>query len=366
MRKRRLLLMSTTILLMACVQVTVLEEGREVVYSLDFPRRTATPETLPVPTGSPLPTPTPTAAPMVYDEPAYPVWLVERATGAEYAPWDMTRTDVLETFETPNWIFLSDQRYDVDDQSVDGYHGYDGISFLIVGDEVLEMTILSPIYQLSNGLTVGCTLAEVESLMGSPEEINQVGSTTFYIYEFTSALVDYDLTFEAFQDGVVVEIGLYSDSEDWEDLLTPAPCLPDVTFVQDVAIFDDAEFAPGEAFQKIWRVRSSGCAAWPSGSRWVLVSGDRMMGKPVSVPDTLLGDTIDIAVSMVAPDVPGTYRSDWQMQAPDGTLFGERCYVTIVVVEPVRAPVDEPEPTPAGPLPTPLPPMLPTPMPPEP
>ncbi|MFW6136098.1 MAG: NBR1-Ig-like domain-containing protein, partial [Chloroflexota bacterium] len=116
---------------------------------------------------------------------------------------------------------------------------------------------------------------------------------------------------------------------------TPTPCLPDAAFVQDVAVPDGAEFLPGESFTKVWRMRSSGCAPWESGTRFVFVSGDRMAAPDgVAVPDTSVGDTADIAVEMRAPDSPGTYQGNWRMESPDGALFGDRVYVKIAVAQP--------------------------------
>ena len=47
------------------------------------------------------------------------------------------------------------------------------------------------------------------------------------------------------------------------------------------------------------------------------------MGAPnsVPVPDTPLGDTADISVSMIAPDSISDYKCFWQMQTPDGVRF---------------------------------------------
>jgi len=78
---------------------------------------------------------------------------------------------------------------------------------------------------------------------------------------------------------------------------------------------------PGERFTKTWRVRSSGCETWSTGSTWAFVSGDQMSAPDsVSVPDTPLGSTIDISVEMVAPDADGSYQGYWQMQSPAGVL----------------------------------------------
>jgi len=128
------------------------------------------------------------------------------------------------------------------------------------------------------------------------------------------------------------------------DSPTPTPCLPDATFVADVTVPDGTTLMPGETFEKVWRIRSSGCAPWPAGTRWVFVTGDRM-GAPeaVEVVDTPVGGAADIAVLMVAPDAPGTYKGYWQMQAPDGALFGERVHVQVVVSEPTPLPTAKPK-----------------------
>jgi len=120
---------------------------------------------------------------------------------------------------------------------------------------------------------------------------------------------------------------------------TPTPCLPGVSFVADVTVPDGTTFLPGEGFTKTWRVRSSGCAAWPAGSTWAFVSGEQM-GAPnsVPVPDTPLGGTADISVSMIAPDSLGDYKGFWQMQTPDGVRFGDQVYVMIAVSAPTPTP----------------------------
>jgi len=120
---------------------------------------------------------------------------------------------------------------------------------------------------------------------------------------------------------------------------TPGACPPDVAFVEDVTVPDGTNFSPSESFTKTWRLRSSGCAPWPAGSTFVFDAGDQM-GAPesVPVPDTSLDSTADISVEMTAPDAAGTYKGYWQMQGPDGTRFGSRVYVLIVVPGPTPTP----------------------------
>jgi hypothetical protein len=51
----------------------------------------------------------------------------------------------------------------------------------------------------------------------------------------------------------------------------------------------------------------------------------------VEVAETPLGETADATVELIAPGDAGTYKGYWQMQAPDGTPFGDQFYVMIVV-----------------------------------
>jgi hypothetical protein len=57
------------------------------------------------------------------------------------------------------------------------------------------------------------------------------------------------------------------------------------------------------------------------------------MGGPsgVDVPETPVDDEVDVAVELTAPEEPGTYQGYWQLQAHDGTRFGEKVYLRIIV-----------------------------------
>ena len=55
------------------------------------------------------------------------------------------------------------------------------------------------------------------------------------------------------------------------------------------------------------------------------------------------GGIVDLSVNFTAPGVPGTHRSTWQLRTPDGTLFGSKPYLQIVV--PAEAPTPTATPT---------------------
>ncbi len=146
------------------------------------------------------------------------------------------------------------------------------------------------------------------------------------------------------------------------DVSGPGGCTLNASWVADVTVPDNTEFAPGAIFNKVWRVRNSGTCAWEAGTQLVFVSGEPLGGPAaVAVPAVAPGSNTDIGVDLIAPAAPETYRSTWQLQSSEGVRFGSHVYVQIVVPEPAT-PTAEPtaEPT-AAPTATPLPTAAPTP-----
>ena len=116
-------------------------------------------------------------------------------------------------------------------------------------------------------------------------------------------------------------------------------CESDCEFVEDITVPDNAEFAPGAEFEKTWRLGNTGTCPWSTGYVLAFLKGEQMGGPDrTSIPETEPGAEADISVTLVAPEEPGTYRSDWRLQAPDGELFGSKLYVQIIVVAPTATP----------------------------
>jgi hypothetical protein len=129
---------------------------------------------------------------------------------------------------------------------------------------------------------------------------------------------------------------------------TPAPtmCVFDSGYVADVTIPDDTVVLPNTAFKKTWRIQNTGSCDWETGTKLVYFSGDQMSSpSAVDVPPTAVGASVDVSVDFTSPGTPGTYRSNWQAQRPDGTKFGQQFYVQIVVPEPTAIPTTTPLPT---------------------
>lgn len=106
----------------------------------------------------------------------------------------------------------------------------------------------------------------------------------------------------------------------------------DAAYVSDVTITDGTVLAPGEEFVKTWKFRNIGSCDW-SENFWVTYSnGENMDGEDTEIDeDVTAGDTASVSVSLIAPDDEGTYTGYWQLATEDGTVFGERVYVLIVV-----------------------------------
>jgi hypothetical protein len=122
-------------------------------------------------------------------------------------------------------------------------------------------------------------------------------------------------------------------------------CSYAAAFVADVNVPDNTEFPPDTPFTKTWRIQNTGTCDWGSGTQLAYVSGDALAG-PTAVPvhPVPAGTNADIDVEFAAPGSPGTYKSYWQMQTPEGTLFGDLIFVQIVVPGPTAAaPVSQPE-----------------------
>ncbi len=95
-------------------------------------------------------------------------------------------------------------------------------------------------------------------------------------------------------------------------------------FVADVTVPDGSIFDPSQAFTKTWRLRNIGTCTWTTAYTMVFDSGTQM-SSTASVPfgtSVAPGGTIDLTVSMTAPNAPGHYIGYWKFKNAAGTLFG--------------------------------------------
>jgi hypothetical protein len=64
------------------------------------------------------------------------------------------------------------------------------------------------------------------------------------------------------------------------------------------------------------------------------------MGGPSAVPVPLTnpGETADISVNLIAPNLPGAYTGYWALRTPEGTTLSQGYFVRIVVPAPTLTP----------------------------
>ena len=119
----------------------------------------------------------------------------------------------------------------------------------------------------------------------------------------------------------------------------------------DLTIPGGTQIPTGEKFTKTWRLVNSGSCKWTRLYKLVFYSQNPLGAtyEHFLPGEVLPGYAVDLSIEFTAPLQTGSYRSNWMLQAPDGTLFGlgmnadTPFYVSIVVVE---QPTSTPSPTP--------------------
>jgi len=204
--------------------------------------------------------------------------------------------------------------------------------------------------------------------------IAAVNGATELINRINQALVELQ------NDGTVARLSeQYLDLDPGEIIPPPTPaptpekCIDGSELVRDLNyetndLEDLPELAPGEKFQKGWRLRNTGTCTWTSAYFASYVRGNtpsaQMGGQPTSiVGEVKTGQTYDLWVNLQAPQDPGEYVAYWQMHNNAQTAFGETFVVGIEVPGPTPVPTETSTPTevptatetvePVQPLPTP-------------
>ncbi len=90
--------------------------------------------------------------------------------------------------------------------------------------------------------------------------------------------------------------------------------------------------SPNQFLTKTWRFRNTGTTTWDSSYQLTFVGGEQMSAPAaVNAPTAAPGQEVNLSVNLTAPSEPGTHRGYWQMRNPQGTYFGERIWVEVVV-----------------------------------
>jgi hypothetical protein len=103
--------------------------------------------------------------------------------------------------------------------------------------------------------------------------------------------------------------------------------------VSHVSIPDKTNLKSGETFEKEWIIRNDSEKPWPKNCTLVQVCGDNLSteGTTSKVPTSLSpGEEGHVIIGpLKVPDAKGLYKSQWRVQAPDGSKFGQRVWCEI-------------------------------------
>jgi hypothetical protein len=159
--------------------------------------------------------------------------------------------------------------------------------------------------------------------LGPPPLFDSATSTLEVVQtEFPSPTATLDVT-QTYTSTPVVPTNTSSPT------VTPS-ATPNVVVPQDVARLiqyspnDGAYLAPGSYFTRTWSIINVGSTTWTTDYDLVFVSGSQMTNKnaialPIKVKP---GETIKLAVNLVAPKKPGIYTGYWKLRNSQGVLFG--------------------------------------------
>jgi hypothetical protein len=95
-------------------------------------------------------------------------------------------------------------------------------------------------------------------------------------------------------------------------------------FVGDVTFPDGSLVTGNNPFTKIWLIQNVGTCSWTPSYALVFTSGDAMSGPAVMglTRNVNPGETIEIPVTLTAPNKDGKYRGYWKLRNAAGILFG--------------------------------------------
>lgn len=100
------------------------------------------------------------------------------------------------------------------------------------------------------------------------------------------------------------------------------------------SIQDDTRFAPGAAFNMIWRIQNTGTTTWTTNYRLRAFVPERF-GAPAEIfltQEVAPNQIAEITIPMKAPARAGEFRTDWVMSNENRRNFNEPVYLKILVV----------------------------------
>jgi len=124
---------------------------------------------------------------------------------------------------------------------------------------------------------------------------------------------------------------------------TPSVICNRAGYVKDVTVPDGTAINSGTKFTKTWRLTNTGACAWTTDYEVAFFTGDKIGGpSSFSLDDNISpGETVDISVTLTAPNNLGTYVGYWKLRNANDVTFGigpwaqDPFWVNIKVLAPI-------------------------------
>jgi hypothetical protein len=102
--------------------------------------------------------------------------------------------------------------------------------------------------------------------------------------------------------------------------------------MNDLTIPDGTIVLAGAPIDKQWLTQNTGTCNWDSSYRLKWIGGDPLGAvQEQTLYPARAGTQVTLRILFTAPSSAGTHESSWQAMSPDGNLFGDLIYITIVV-----------------------------------
>lgn len=115
---------------------------------------------------------------------------------------------------------------------------------------------------------------------------------------------------------------------------------PKAQFISDVTLADGLQVHAGETLQKVWSIKNIGEQPWPFGTTLKFCGGELMPESEninnadstgAAVPYAGPGDIVHVSIKIQVPDEVGRFRGTFRLETPDGTRFGPRVWIDLIV-----------------------------------
>jgi hypothetical protein len=95
-------------------------------------------------------------------------------------------------------------------------------------------------------------------------------------------------------------------------------CDDAVELLNENGVSEGETVEPGEEITAVWELRNVGTCTWGRDHAWVFTGGEpvAVLATAISPDEITPSETARMTVTFLAPEVPGRYAAQWQLQPP--------------------------------------------------